>query len=263
MAESRVPPAPLARPVTAGLVGVTGIMMLALGPAKALAAMLGALVVGLSLVHPLTGLAINVFANTSLQVLGGGGYTGIPISIAKLFGVTSMAAILLHVFFAGWQFTASPIYRAILIYLVPVFIWDFFTNHPEIAFMEGTTRLMLMVLLITLVATIGGQSQRTLDASVLILMAGVALCGFIALAEHYLPSLSIESNDPRLAEGAIGAVLDRDSADGVILKRVTGGVGDSNWLAYTTVTTRTSGGPLSVGGGEASSTKTWKPLTLV
>ena len=45
--------------------------------------------------------------------------------------------------------------------------------------------------------------------------------------------MSIESDDPRLGQGTIGAIMDRESMSTSDIKRITGGLADANWLAYT------------------------------
>jgi O-antigen ligase len=65
------------------------------------------------------------------------------------------------------------------------------------------------------------------------LTAGMAFSGVIGALEHFVPSLAIESDDPAMQLGTIGAVLDHDSLEGITLRRITGGLGDSNWLAAT------------------------------
>lgn len=204
-----------------------------LDPMKATIALIGLAAVAFSLASPIVGLWINIFANTSLQVLGSAPVTGAPASLSKVFAMVSLVAILLHQIFANWKITASPVYAAMLAYAVPVLIWDFFPYHPEIATLEGTGRFVQMALLCWLIAMIGGQGQRALDQTVIAIFAAIALCGIIGAAEHFLPSLAVESDDPKVAAGALGGVIDRESLEGVVLKRITGGIGDANWLAYT------------------------------
>lgn len=207
-------------------------IFLMLEPIKAVVLAIAILVVVLSLLQPIVGVWLNLLANTSFQVLGSAHITGAPASLSKIVGVIAIAAVLLHVMFAGWKVTKSPLYTCIGLFFIPVVGWDIVTNHPEIGTMEGTSRYAMMVFLMFHLSTIGGQSRRNLDSLVIALFASVAVCGIIGLAEHFLPSLAIESDDPRLAEGALGGVIDRESLDGVTLKRITGGIGDANWLAY-------------------------------
>ncbi|MGB8813751.1 MAG: O-antigen ligase family protein [Paracoccaceae bacterium] len=212
--------------------GISVALAFALGPLQAVVAVLGIMVCFVSMVQPMLGLWVNLFANTSLQVLGSAHIIGAPASLSKMFGVISIGAILLHVVFSGWKITASPLFRVFLLFFIPVLMWDLVAPNPETAFLEGTTRFLLMVLLVVIIGTIGGQSQRNLDQLVMGLFVAIALCGVIGLAEHFLPSLAVESDDPRVAEGMIGGIIDRESLDGVAVKRITGGIGDANWLAY-------------------------------
>lgn len=219
--------------LAASIVAAWALLTIALDPFKATIAVLGLAAVLLGMVSPVVGLWINIFANTSLQVLGSAHITGAPTSLSKLFAAVSLAAILLHLVFANWKLTASPIYRAMILYTLPVLLWDFFPSHPEIATMEGTTRFVQMMMLCWIIGTIGGQGQKTLDQAVIAIFCAIALCGVIGSAEHFLPSLALESDDPKVSEGSLGAVIDRELLDGVVLKRISGGIGDANWLAYT------------------------------
>ncbi len=215
------------------LVCVWAALSFAMDPMKATIVMLAIGTVFLSLVVPMVGLWINLFANSSLQVLGSAHIIGAPTSLSKMFGMVSLAAIILHFLFANWKVTGSALYKALFLFAIPVLIWDFFPVSNEVGTMEGISRLSQMVLLVFLISTIAGQSRRALDLAVLGLFCAVALCGIIGAAEHFLPSFAIESDDPRVAAGTLGAVIDRESLDGVALKRISGGVGDANWLAYT------------------------------
>jgi len=208
-------------------------MIFMVGATKGLVVVLALIIVSVAFVHPMTGLTIAVFANTSLQVLGSSHIIGAPASLSKIFGAVTVGALILHMAYAKWKITASPIYIPILAFLVVVFAWDTQVANPETGFFEGTIRLFLMILLCTTVATFAGQSQRKLDQTVLAFIFAISLTGIIGLAEHFLPSLALKSDDPRLAQGAIGGIIDAESLTGVVIKRITGGIGDANWLSYT------------------------------
>lgn len=211
---------------------IAAVLILGMGPLKGLVIVIGITIACVSLAHPMTGLIIAIFANTSMQVLGSSHVTGMPASMSKIFGAITVGALLLHVLFANWKITASPIYRPILLFFLVVLTWDFVIINPETGFLEGTIRLLMMLLLATATATFAGQSQRALDTVVLALMCAIGLTGIIGLAEHFVPSLAIQSDDPRLAKGALGGIVDSESLRGVAIKRITGGIGDANWLSY-------------------------------
>ena len=214
-------------------IALAGALILMAGPLKGLVVVLGLMVVFLALINPIMGLAVVVFANTSFQILGSSHITGAPLSLSKMFGAFTLGALLLHLWFAEWKITKSSLYKPLLGFLLVVFGWDLMVQNPETYLMEGTSRLIQMSLLLVLVSTIAGQSWRSLDATVWIFSAAVATTGIIGSMEHFLPQLAIESDDPRLALGALGGIIDRESLSGVVIKRITGGVGDANWLAYT------------------------------
>jgi len=95
-------------------IALASALILLLGPAKGLVISVGVLVVFLSLVHPIAGLAIVVFANTSFQVLGSSHITGAPLSLSKMFGAITLGAVMLHMMFSGWKITKSSVYKPIL-----------------------------------------------------------------------------------------------------------------------------------------------------
>ena len=98
---------------------------------------------------------------------------------------------------------------------------------------EGLFRYAQLLLLYFMIASLAGRSARSLDQSCAILSASMVLSVFIGLLEFFLPSLALEDDDPGLVQGTVGAILDRDSVEGVDIKRITGGLSDSNWFAYT------------------------------
>lgn len=214
-------------------IGLTALLILAMGSTKGLVLVIGATIACVAVARPMVGLVVVIFANTSFQVLGSSHIIGAPASLAKMFGAITVAALLVHVLFARWKITASPMYSMIFVFFISVFGWDMIQQNPETGPFEGTIRYVMMVLLATTVATFGGQSQKALDHTVIAMGAAIAVTGIIGLAEHFVPALALASDDPRLAKGAIGAVVDTESLPGVVIKRITGGIGDANWLAYT------------------------------
>ncbi len=214
-------------------IALAGALILMAGPLKGLVVVIGLMAIFLALINPIFGLGVVVFANTSFQVLGSAHITGAPLSVSKMFGAITLGAVILHMMFAGWKLSTSKIYKAIFGFLLVVLGWDFMVQNPETYYMEGTSRLIQMTLLLTVVGTIAGQSMRALDLTVWIFAGAVATTGIIGVMEHFLPQLAIEFEDERLAKGMIGGIIDRESLDGVVIKRITGGVGDANWLAYT------------------------------
>lgn len=212
---------------------LAALLVLALGSTKGLVVVIGITLACVSIAHPFAGLVVLIFANTSFQVLGSSHIIGTPASLAKMFGAIVVTSLIFHAAFARWRFTASPMYIAIFGYFLSVFLWDFAIQNPETAPFEGTIRFVMMVLLATAVATIGGQTQQSLDRTLMAMCAAIGMTGILGLAEHFVPALALESDDPRLAQGALGAVIDDESLAGVTIKRITGGIGDANWLAYT------------------------------
>jgi hypothetical protein len=195
----------------------------------------GVLAVGLAAaiyMLPVIGLAFMILSGTALQVLGSEHIIGLPLSLNKIAaGMTlviwSARSILLRI-----PITHSPQMYAILAFVLAVAASGAVSPDPRES-MEGLTRYIQVALLMVMIANIAGENENTLDISCIALTASMAASTLLGLMEFLLPSLHIEYDDPSLVQGNIGAVVDRDSLDGVEVRRVTGGLGDSNWFGYT------------------------------
>jgi hypothetical protein len=204
------------------------------GPVIAAGGVLGvALVIGIYW-YPSVGLALMILTGTALQVLGSEHLTGLPLSLSKVAGVATLGAWILRIVLQRRPMTWSPQIVAVLAFIAAVWMAGFVAPDPGEA-REALFRYAQLFLLFFMIANIAGESQRMLDNAVVALSASMALSSVIGLAEYFLPSLSIESDDPALVQGSIGAIIDRDSLDGVEVKRITGGLGDSNWFSYVLV----------------------------
>lgn len=226
------------RPVEVLAAGVVGAALLAgavlAGPLIAAGAVLGAaLVFGIYWV-PSAGLALMILSGTALQVLGSEHLTGLPLSLSKVAGVATLAAWMLRIVLHRQPMTWSPQIAAFIAFLGAIWLAGFVAPDPGEA-REALFRYAQLFLLFFMIANIAGESQRALDHAVVALTVSMTLSSAIGLAEYFLPSLTIESDDPAAALGSIGALVDRDSLEGVELKRITGGLSDSNWFSYTLV----------------------------
>lgn len=181
---------------------------------------------------PMVGLAAMLLAGTALQVLGSEHITGLPVSLGKAAGALTLAAWGARALAQGLPLTYSPQLLALLAFAASVFLAGFVAPDPAEA-REGLFRYAQLLLLFLMIAAIAGESARRLDAACAVLTAAMALSALIGLAEFFVPSLALDSDDPALVQGSIGAIVDRDSLDGVEIKRITGGLSDSNWFAYT------------------------------
>lgn len=209
-----------------------GAAVLVAGPMKGLVAMIGLLVVALCFMQPMACFFFVALTNTSFQVLGSAHIVGTPTSLSKIFGMVAVGSLLLHMMFAGWKLTASPLYRAIFAFFLVVLLWDFAVHHNGTEPFEGTNRYLLIVLITAITSTIAGQTQRSLDTAIILFSIAMSVTGIIGILEHFLPSLAVQSDDARTGLGTIGGIVDRESLEGVEIKRITGGIGDANWLSY-------------------------------
>jgi O-antigen ligase len=206
--------------VAGPLIGVGAVLGLALGAAVYAA--------------PGIGLTLMVLGGTAMQVLGSEHISGLPISLGKLAGALTLAVWLARSVLYRVPVTWSPQMPALAGFLAMILASAITAPTQEDA-MEGLARYIQLILLTVMIANIAGQSARALIHACIALTACMTLSSLIGLAEFLLPNLAIESDDPSLVQGNIGAIIDRDSLDGVEIKRITGGLSDSNWFAYTLV----------------------------
>jgi hypothetical protein len=95
----------------------------------------------------------------------------------------------------------------------------------------GLFRILQLALLYMLLANLAAE-RRTLVGFCALLTFAATLSSLIGLAEHFLPQLELQWDDPELAQGTLGAELEEDAVKSGALKRVTGGLGFPNWFAY-------------------------------
>lgn len=195
----------------------------------------GVLAVGLGVaiyVLPVVGLAFMFVTGTVLQVLGSEHIIGLPLSLNKIAGALTLAVWAARSIILRVPVTRSPQLLALLGFLLAVAAAGAVAPDPRES-MEGLARYFQVALLMFMIANIAGESQVALDVSLVALTASMAASTLLGLVEFLLPSMIVEHDDPALGQGTIGAMIDRDSLDGVAIKRVTGGIGDSNWFGYT------------------------------
>ncbi|WP_428665807.1 O-antigen ligase family protein [Reyranella sp.] len=203
------------------------------GPLIAVGAVLGVALFAAIYAVPLIGLALMVLTGTALQVLGSEHITGLPFSLGKLAGAVTVAAWLARSLVHRLPVTWSPQFVPLAGFLAAVFVAMFTTRTADVAEgFEGLSRYIQLVLLTVMIAAIAGESERALNQACIALTACMTLSSLIGFAEFLLPSLAFDFDDPSLVGGNIGAIIDRDSLEGVEIKRITGGLFDSNWFAY-------------------------------
>jgi O-antigen ligase len=95
----------------------------------------------------------------------------------------------------------------------------------------GLFRVLQLILLYLLLANLAAE-RRTLIWFCAILTGAATLSSLIGLAEHFLPGLELQTGDPELEQGTLGAEVEYDTVKSGALKRVTGGLGFPNWFSY-------------------------------
>jgi O-Antigen ligase len=229
---------PLHRYAILGAFGAVavGALFSMMGPLKAIIIATGIVMMIGMIEWPIIGLFMVIMCATCLQVYGDGNLTGLPISGGKLFGVLTFGMWLMKVARDRAPLTYSPQMKALIWYVAAMTLVALLVHPSEPSDENGFMRFLQVGLVYWLVANIAGVDRRSLLFTCGAVTLGLALCSVIGTLEHFVPSFSIEFDDPALQAGAVGAIIDRDSLEGVELRRITGGLGDSNWLAVTLAT---------------------------
>ena len=212
--------------------GLLFALALAAGPKMAVGMILGAALLAAVCLRPVVGLGLMILSGTALQVLGSEHLIGLPVSLGKLFGVATLAVWAVRSLSARTPLTYTPQLPWLLAFVTAMALSLAVTPDRSLA-LDGLFRYAQLILLYFMIVNLAGQSGKNLDRAVLMFSLAMVASVFIGLAEFFLPAFALEADDPALVQGAIGAVLDRDSIDGVEIKRITGGLSDSNWFAYT------------------------------
>ena len=214
--------------VAAGLFAAAAVA----GPMIAAGAILGAGLAAAIYMRPVFGLGLMLLSGTALQILGSAHIIGAPVSLNKIAGAATVGVWAVRSILLRVPLTWSPQMPALFGFILAVWASSFVSPDPAES-MEGLFRYIQLALLTFMIANIAGESERALDVSLIVLTASMGLSAIIGLMEFFLPGMSIESDDPSLVQGNIGAIIDRDSLDGVEVKRITGGLSESNWFSYT------------------------------
>lgn len=223
--------------LTGAIAAAVALLFAGVGATKTIAAVAGSMLVPTVFEWPIVGLVMVIFAETSFQILGSEHITGLPLSLGKLFGLLTLGMWFLKVVRDRLPLTYSPQMAALLCYVGAMTVVALLV-HPRVpAEDNGFFKFLQVFLMYFLVANIAGLGRRPLLATCAAISAALALCGLIGILEHFVPSFGIESDDPELRLGAVGGVIDRDSLYGVAIRRITGGIGDANWLAYSLAAT--------------------------
>lgn len=217
-----------------GFFVVLSALMLAGGPLVGIGAVLGLAVAAAIFFFPVLGVAMMILAGTALQVLGSEHIIGLPLSLGKLFGGLTFVAWACRSYLYRVPVTFSPQIQALIAFAGVMALSVLVSPNKALA-LSGLFRYAQLYLLFFMIASIGGESRRNVEICCLAVTACMMVSSVLGLLEFFLPSLAIESDDPELTEGALGAIIDRGSIDGVEIKRITGGLSDSNWFAYALV----------------------------
>lgn len=218
------------------VIALSVVTILVIGVFGFFAIIAGSVLVLAILIRPALGLIMLIFAGTCFQILGSSHLSGLPISAGKILGILTLAAWLLQTMQQRLPFTYTPQMNALAIFTIVVVVSAAIFPSKEIS-LEGVFKFLQVYLFYFLIANLAGESKKNLLLICAGLTVAMSISGLIGIMEHFIPSFAIESDDPRLGMGVVGAVLDRESVAGVNIKRITGGIGDANWLAYTMAAT--------------------------
>lgn len=233
--DSSVATAPVVGPILLAGIGCVVVMALlvVIGAKKALAAALGIMFLFALVEWPILGLILVILSGTFLQVLGSPALTGLPLSVGKSAGMLTMVAWFYLFMRRRIAWTYSPQMIALAFFVAAMVVNTLLVRPLQPSDENGFIRFLQAFVVFWLMANLAGTSRQALLTAAGALTAGLLGCGIIGAVEHFVPSMMLEFDDMALAEGAVGAIVDRDSLEGVALLRITGGLGDSNWLAAT------------------------------
>jgi O-antigen ligase len=217
--------------LSAMLLAAAAALFGALGPTKAIALLIGTVMALAMFEWPVVAVVMVVLSGTCIQVLGDAHLTGLPLNLGKIFGILALGTWFMKAVRDRASLTYSPQLLALLGYAGALVVSALLVHPRQPAPENSFFRFAQVFVVFWLIANVGGADRRSLLILVGSFTAGVAGCGVIGLFEHFVPSLTLFGDDPSIAFGAIGAILDEDSLEGYAIKRITGGLGDSNWLA--------------------------------
>ena len=217
--------------------GLTVLMAL-LGPLQGLAAAVALLGVAAILIWPFLGVVGIIFAGTCLQIVGSSDLVGLPMSLGKLLGLVTFGSWLLHLIKRRPAFTLTPQLYPLALLLLVVTLSMLLTplrqggGDMRLA-LDGLFRIAQVYLLYVLLANIAGESRGVFALITVSVMVAIAVSGIISICEYFIPWLTIADGKEA---SALGAVIDSHSIPGIEIRKVSGGIGDSNLLAFTVAT---------------------------
>ncbi|UFN49758.1 O-antigen ligase family protein [Roseomonas sp. OT10] len=217
-----------------GILALLGLLGAGAGATLAAGAVMGVALLAAILALPVIGVALMILAGTALQVLGSEHLTGLPTSLGKAAGAATLLAWAARSLLLRKPLTWSPQLPALAVFAAVLLLSTAWAPDPLMA-RDGLFRYVQLFLLFFMIANIAGEGETPLDLACLAFTGSMLVSSLIGMAEFLLPSLALESDDPSLEQGNVGAIIDRDSFEGVEIRRITGGLSDSNWFAYTLV----------------------------
>lgn len=213
-------------------------LLYSLGAFKGLLAVAGAIFSAAILTWPMLGVVCVVLAGTCFQIIGSSQLIGLPVSLGKLFGLLTLAGWGIHFWRRRPVLAHSSQLVPMGVFLLVISASALFeplmvqrAGQPMFG-MSGVFRILQVYLLFFLLANLGGESRATLIASLVTVTAATAITGIISLLEYYYPAEWLRWGQEETF--SLGALVEQSG--GVEMRRVTGGVGDPNWLAYTAAT---------------------------
>lgn len=211
------------------LVALTGLLY-ATGGTLVIVALAGVLLVAAIFVWPTVGLALLMLTGTSLQISQSAHLTGLPISLSRILGVLTLLSWGIWMIRRRAVLTFSPQMIALAAFAAFMALSALFVPDREQSVI-GLSRISQLILLYLLLANLTAE-RRTLIGFCALLTGAATLSSLIGLAEHFLPEFEFQSGDPEFDQGTLGAEVEYDAVQSGALKRVTGGLGFPNWLAY-------------------------------
>jgi O-antigen ligase len=212
-----------------GFLGFLGALYVA-GPLAILAG-LGLIVAGVIVLVPMVGLGLTIVTQVVTPLLGFFDVSGVALTLTRPLGALTLGSWLMWALRRREAFTISPQMVPLALFL-PVLLFSVVVMPDREQSLIGAYRFAAVLILYVLVANLAAAPRRLLLVAAMVSLMATVSAG-IAIVQYTTPSLAVVPDDPSRSklDFGEGAIVDADSLESGPIKRVTGGMGESNFLA--------------------------------
>jgi hypothetical protein len=213
-----------------GMATIVGLTVVLSGGQPVPLALIGLLFLVWSLHDPMVPMPVFVLAQI-IWLIGGYAPGGVSaLAPSKLTLGLSLVSWALWAWRGRIALTFAPHQWGIAAFFVLVLLGPVLTPAFDDAVVGiGKYGLMLLPYLLVANTAVNRRGVTTIVAAITVTACVAAL---LALVERFMPGIDLEFDGV-----ALGAHTDDQSLNGVVIKRVSGGLGDANWFSYTMATT--------------------------